>query len=192
MSTGILRVLGVMFAAALLVASCGDDDTTTGQTGGTAVDDTGDGETDGDDTASDAPLQEADTDLGPTLVDADGFTLYGFTPDEGGTPTCTDSCAELWPPLTVDSEELPEGLDSSVFSVVEHPSGDFQLAAGGWPLYLYAPDSAPGDVTGQGVGGNWFAVAPDGTLIQGPEDDGARSGSGGTDSDETDSNGLGY
>ena len=38
--------------------------------------------------------------------------------------------------------------------------------AGDWPLYRFAGDQAPGDVNGQGSGGVWFAMAPDGTLIE--------------------------
>lgn len=179
MSTRILRFLGIVFAAALLVAACGDDDTTTADTGGALTedgestrDDDGDAPDDGDvdgEAAGEAgaePVQESETSLGTVLVDAEGLTLYGFTPDEGGTPTCTDACAETWPPLFTDSSDLPESLDPSVFSVVEHPSGEPQLAAGGWPLYYYAADAEPGDVNGQGVGDKWFAVTPDGSLLQ--------------------------
>ena len=53
----------------------------------------------------------------------------------------------------------------AVFSIVEHPSG-FQVKAGDWPLYTFAGDSAPGDTNGQGSGGIWFVVAPDGSLIE--------------------------
>jgi len=77
-----------------------------------------------------------------------------------------DEDPDTWPPLFADSSDLPESLDPSVFSVAEHPSGEPQLAVGGWPLYHYAADAEPGDVNGQGVGGNWFAVAPDGSLIR--------------------------
>lgn len=189
MSTRILRILGIMFATALFVAACGDDDTTTAETGGASTEDgesTGDDDgdaTDDEEVAGEAgaePVQESESSLGTILVDAEGLTLYGFTPDEGGTPTCTDACADTWPPLFTDSSDLPGDLDPSVFSVVEHPSGEPQLAAGGWPLYYYAADAEPGDVNGQGVGGNWFAVAPDGSLIT--ESDGAE---GDTDDTET-------
>ncbi|MDZ7674747.1 MAG: hypothetical protein U5K30_06750 [Acidimicrobiales bacterium] len=185
MPTRTMRVLGVVFAAVLLVAACGDDDTTA-ETGGSATDDGTTERTDDESetNASDAPVQEAETSLGPTLVDAEGLTLYGFTPDEGGTPTCTDACAGTWPPLFVDSAELPEGLDPALYSVVEHPSGEFQLAAGGWPLYYYAADASAGDVNGQGVGGNWFAVAPDGTLIEGSGADGGSSGNDEAEADD--------
>ena len=41
------------------------------------------------------------------------------------------------------------------------------LKIGDWPLYTFAGDAAPGDVNGQGVGEVWYAVAPDGTLVEG-------------------------
>ena len=41
-----------------------------------------------------------------------------------------------------------------------------QLKVGKWPVYLYAGDGAPGDVNGQGSGGTWFVLAPNGSLIK--------------------------
>ena len=113
-----------------------------------------------------APASVASTDLGDVLVDADGLTLYGFTKDEDGSPTCEGDCADAWPPLLVDGEELPEGLDPEVFSVVERPDGSLQLKAGKWPLYRFAGDSEPGDTNGQGSGGVWFVVDPHGGLLK--------------------------
>ena len=84
------------------------------------------------------------------LVDDGGLTLYGFTKDADGHPTCEGDCAEAWPPLLVDGPELPAGLDPAVFSVVERPDGGFQLKAGKWPLYRFAGDAAPGETNGQG------------------------------------------
>lgn len=104
------------------------------------------------------------------LTDPAGLSLYGFTPDADGAPTCVDDCARAWPPFTVDGDALPESLDASVFSVVTHPDGSSQLAAGGWPLYYFAGDAAPGDVNGQGSGGNWFLASPDGSLLGVPAD----------------------
>ena len=46
----------------------------------------------------------AETSLGTVLVDANGRTLYAFTPDTDGEPTCVDSCADAWPPALVDGE----------------------------------------------------------------------------------------
>jgi predicted lipoprotein with Yx(FWY)xxD motif len=114
-----------------------------------------------------APVTVAKTALGDILVDAKGFTLYAFTNDSNGTSTCTGGCAQAWPPATVASEDLPAGLDPKVFSVVEGPDETYQLKAGSWPLYTYAGDQAAGDVNGEGSGGKWFVVAPDGSLIKG-------------------------
>ena len=100
------------------------------------------------------------------LVDGVGLTLYGFTKDADGTPTCEGGCAEAWPPVIVDSDELPAGLDPAVFSVVERPDGTFQLKAGKWPLYRFAGDAAPGETNGQGSGDVWFVVDPAGGLIK--------------------------
>jgi predicted lipoprotein with Yx(FWY)xxD motif len=112
------------------------------------------------------PVSVAPTAIGDALVDADGLTLYGFTNDSDGAPTCEADCADAWPPLLVDGEELPAGLDPAVFSVVSRGDGSHQLKAGAWPLYRFAGDAGPGDINGQGSGGVWFAVDPTGGLIK--------------------------
>jgi predicted lipoprotein with Yx(FWY)xxD motif len=117
--------------------------------------------------AAPASVFVGESPLGIALTDADGFTLYGFTNDGDGHPTCNDGCAEAWPPLLVDGEALPEGLDSSVFSVVSRDDGSHQLKAGTWPLYRFAGDEEPGQTNGQGSGDVWFVVNPDGTLKKG-------------------------
>ena len=43
-----------------------------------------------------------------------------------------------------------------------------QVTIDGWPLYFFANDAAPGDHNGQGVGGVWFVVGPDGAPIESP------------------------
>ena len=111
-----------------------------------------------------APASVASSELGDIMVDESGMTLYGFTKDADGSPTCQGACADAWPPSLVDSAELPAGLDPAVFTVVERPDGRFQLKAGKWPLYRFAGDAAPGDTNGQGSGGVWFVVDPAGGL----------------------------
>jgi predicted lipoprotein with Yx(FWY)xxD motif len=113
-----------------------------------------------------APVATGKTGLGQALVTADGLTLYGLTKDSDGTPTCVDKCAQAWPPLIVDGDQLPAGLDAKLFSVVARPDGTHQLKAGKWPLYRFAGDDAPGATNGQGSGTVWFVVAPDGKLIK--------------------------
>jgi predicted lipoprotein with Yx(FWY)xxD motif len=92
------------------------------------------------------------------------MTIYGFTNDSGGTSTCDDGCAEAWPPVLIDGETLPAGLDADVFSVIERSDETYQLKAGDWPLYTFSGDSAPGDTNGQGTGGVWFVATADGQL----------------------------
>ncbi len=117
-----------------------------------------------------AVVATGSTELGEVLIDGDGLTLYGFLNDrDAGGPSCNDACADAWPPVVVDGTELPAGLDPEVFSLMPRDDGSMQLAAGIWPLYLFAGDAAPGDVNGQGSGDVWFAVAPDGKLVGAPE-----------------------
>ncbi len=114
-----------------------------------------------------APIAVADTELGAVLTDTDGMTLYLFTPDEAGAPTCAGKCAAAWPPVLVDGAvTAPEGIDPSLLSTVEHPDGGEQLKVGKWPLYRFGGDTAPGDANGQGSGGSWFVVGPDGKAIK--------------------------
>lgn len=127
----------------------------------------GDQDDAGGDPSAGASVQVAETSLGEVLVDGDGLTLYAFTQDGDGVPTCTGDCATTWPALLVEGEPtIHDPLDPATFSTVDGAEGGTQLKAGAWPLYRFSGDSAPGDVNGQGSGGVWFAVAPDGTLIE--------------------------
>lgn len=102
------------------------------------------------------------------MLTSGGLTLYLFTPDEGGTPTCVDACAAVWPPLIGDAAAAGTGIDPAAVTVVERPDGSTQLAYAGWPLYFYAEDQEPGDVVGQGVGDVWFVLGADGEPIGSP------------------------
>ena len=105
--------------------------------------------------------------FGAALVAADRRTLYGFTADADGIPTCVDNCANAWPALPADAGAVAgSGLDQNLLTVVDRPDGGQQLKYGKWPLYFYAGDGAPGDTLGQGIGDSWFLVAADGTLIK--------------------------
>lgn len=108
----------------------------------------------------------ASTTIGDALVDEAGLTLYGFLNDTDGVPTCEGACADAWPPVIVESADLPADLDPAVFSVSERPDGTFQLSAGVWPLYRFAGDAAAGDINGQGSGDVWFVATPEGGLIK--------------------------
>ncbi|HEY5879483.1 MAG TPA: hypothetical protein VIU11_11260 [Nakamurella sp.] len=106
--------------------------------------------------------------FGSILVGEDGRTLYAFTKDVDGQSTCFDACAAAWPAVTVaDGFTPPTGVDPALVSTVARPDGSQQLKVGKWPLYYYAGDGAPGETNGQGVGGVWYVVKADGTLIKG-------------------------
>jgi predicted lipoprotein with Yx(FWY)xxD motif len=114
-------------------------------------------------------LKVADSDLGQIITDGAGMTLYGFTPDEPGTPTCYDDCAIAWPPLLADdpaSVTVGAGLDASKLSTVDRTDGGKQLKYGTWTLYYFANDAAAGDTNGQGLNEVWYVIAPSGDLIK--------------------------
>jgi predicted lipoprotein with Yx(FWY)xxD motif len=97
------------------------------------------------------------------LTDAKGMTLYYYAPDKGGKVTCTGGCAAAWPPLMLPAgttKPTATGLTGTL-GTVSSPTGGMQVTYNGWPLYGWIKDKAPGDTTGQGVGGNWFVVTPD-------------------------------
>jgi predicted lipoprotein with Yx(FWY)xxD motif len=116
------------------------------------------------------------TDHGEYLADSQGMALYMFEADTQGTgdaaaeSACYGGCAEAWPPLLLtDGEPTIEGGDPSLLGTTTRTDGAVQVTYGGWPLYTYARDQAPGDTTGQGVdagGGLWWLVAPSGEVIR--------------------------
>jgi len=147
-------------AAAFGLGACGYDNGGGAAASGTTPSAPADGSA-----AAGTIVATGQTGLGEVITDANGLTLYGLTDDTDGVPTCNGGCAEAWPPLLVAGPDLPAGLDPNIYSVVPRDDGTFQLRAGVWPLYTFAGDAAPGDTNGQGSGGVWFAVAPDGSLI---------------------------
>jgi len=99
---------------------------------------------------------------GTVLVNAQGHTLYRFTPEAHGAISCTSGCTGTWMPVTVPSGQQvqPQGSLSGTFTLVTRPEGTRQAAYNGWPLYAFAGDSAGGTANGQGIAGKWFAVTP--------------------------------
>ena len=88
-----------------------------------------------------APVKVATVEGAALLTDANDMTLYTFDNDSDGV---------------VDAGmALPEG-----FALTERKDGASQVTFNGEPLYLWAGDSAPGDMTGDGVGGVWHVARP--------------------------------
>lgn len=113
-----------------------------------------------------AEIKVADSKLGKILTDGKGMTLYIFTKDTPNTSTCYDACAKNWPPLLSDAKPtLGDGVDGALIGTTQRKEGTSQVTYNGMPLYYWANDKAAGDTTGQGVGGVWWVIAPDGKAI---------------------------
>jgi predicted lipoprotein with Yx(FWY)xxD motif len=113
-----------------------------------------------------ATITVAKTSLGNVLADAQGRTLYAFTKDVDGTPTCTDACAKAWPPATVSGDASAAPGITAAVTVIDAPGGGKMMKVGKWPVYRFAGDAAPGDTNGQGSGGSWFVIGADGKLVK--------------------------
>ena len=169
----------VVLLCALVVAACGGR--------GDASSDGGSGSA--GEVATPAPNPDpaesvavGETALGRTLTDQEGRTLYGFTKDEGGKSSCYDDCAVTWPAFTVRGKVMAgAGVEVDWLATAERRDGTIQVTYKGMPLYHFSGDQQPGDTNGQGVGGVWFAVTPDGGLVGasgGASDGGGQSGGG--------------
>ncbi len=121
--------------------------------------------------------------LGPILVDAQGRTLYLFQKDTGGKSSCSGSCASIWPPdITTGSPKAGSGVSASKLGAVKRSDGTMQVTYAGHPLYTYTADTAPGQVTGNGIntfGGVWNAVQPNGSIAPAGNSSAPSSSSGG-------------
>ena len=88
------------------------------------------------------------------LATPDGLSVYWYSEDPLEKATCTDACAEQWPPLLAGSGD--RAFES--FSVFAREDGQLQWAYEGKPLYRSAKDTGPGQANGQGIDGAWFVV----------------------------------
>src|SRR5688572_16766771 len=103
--------------------------------------------------------------MGMVVQDSDGRTLYRFdkdTPKPEGKSNCNGQCALTWPPMLSDTIPQVEGVDAKLVSLITRADGKKQVAIDGWALYTYSQDPKPGAWKGQGVGGTWFVIQPDG------------------------------
>jgi predicted lipoprotein with Yx(FWY)xxD motif len=154
-------------AAAIALAACGSSGSGngygTGSGGGAAPAAT---TAQGGGSATTAALSTTSSgSLGTIVTDSKNRTVYLYTKDtpNSGTSTCTATCATNWPPVAAGSgTPTVNGINQSLVGSITRPDGTKQLTLAGWPLYEFAADTAPGDATGQGKGGIWFAVTPTG------------------------------
>ena len=148
-------------AATLALAGCGSSNDTTAAAGNTGS------------SGSPAPsapaspsagLSTGSSALGTIVVDTAGRAVYMYDADKQGATSsvCTGGCASAWP--AVPAGAVAAGVTGEVGSITG-VDGKPQATLDGWPLYYYVKDSAAGDVTGQGVGGVWWALSPAGAKI---------------------------
>ncbi|MGP1665524.1 MAG: COG4315 family predicted lipoprotein [Rhodanobacter sp.] len=89
------------------------------------------------------------------LADDSGHTLYRYDPDgRSGISHCSNACAAVWPPYLADRA----AKTGAGFSLTPRSDGRFQWVYQGYPLYLFAGDSKPGDSDGDGVNGSWHVL----------------------------------
>jgi predicted lipoprotein with Yx(FWY)xxD motif len=155
-------MIALLASLLLLAAACGSDSDDSSSSATTASGAESSSTTTG---ASASTLSIADTSLGPVLVDGEGLTLYLFTPDTGTESTCYDACASAWPSLEGPAA-AGDGIDAGELATTTRTDGSVQVTYFGHPLYYYAGDGAPGDVSGQNVGGNWFVVDAAGDAVK--------------------------
>ena len=93
------------------------------------------------------------------MTGRNGMTLYTFDKDATGSgkSVCNGPCAINWPPLAASSTDRSGGD----WTVITRDDGSKQWAWHGKPLYFWAKDQKPGDVTGDGFNKVWRAVRPD-------------------------------
>lgn len=101
-------------------------------------------------------VKTVETAKGKVLAGEKGMTLYTFKKDTKGVSNCYDQCAKNWPPFMAASDAKADGA----YSLVERKDGTKQWAKDGMPLYYWVKDTKEGDITGDGVGGNWELAKP--------------------------------
>ncbi|HVK92531.1 MAG TPA: hypothetical protein VM468_14220 [Mycoplana sp.] len=103
-----------------------------------------------------APVKTVKTEKGDVLAGENGMTLYTYKDDSKGMSTCNDQCAVNWPPFKADANAMADGA----YTVIDRKDGTKQWAKDGMPLYHFIKDKKEGDVTGDGVKGEWDAARP--------------------------------
>jgi predicted lipoprotein with Yx(FWY)xxD motif len=96
------------------------------------------------------------------LTNAQGLTLYYFTPDTATTSACTAGCASAWPALVFSGSGAPTASSSlpGKLTVAATAPGRQQVEYNGHPLYTFSGDSGPGQTNGENIQGKWFVATP--------------------------------
>ncbi|WP_329222899.1 SCO0930 family lipoprotein [Streptomyces sp. NBC_01485] len=112
-----------------------------------------------------------DPKLGDIVVDKNGMTVYRFLKDKAWpkpVSNCNGACLEKWPVVAPVEANDTEGVQKKGLMSFTRGDGVKQQTVNCSPIYTFTGDKAAGDTNGQGVGGTWYAVAPDGKLVGAP------------------------
>ncbi|WP_051218356.1 COG4315 family predicted lipoprotein [Nocardioides insulae] len=157
----------VIALVAFGLSACGSEEDTPSTTASETQDGSPTADSSGD---AQAALMLADSAVGEIVVDGEGRAVYQYDADRQGATTsaCTGDCAQQWPAVpagTAGPADLPAPGVTGRLGTITGVDNVSQLTLDGWPLYYYAGDEEPGDVSGQGVGGVWWLLASDGTPV---------------------------
>jgi predicted lipoprotein with Yx(FWY)xxD motif len=95
---------------------------------------------------------------GWVLAEASGFVVYTYGGDiKGGSPTCTGSCAALWPAVTGLPQAGPADTLPGTLGTVTMSNGGKQITYNGYPLYTLKGAGAL-STKGNGMEGKWHVV----------------------------------
>jgi predicted lipoprotein with Yx(FWY)xxD motif len=119
-----------------------------------------------------AMVKASRSSLGMILTNGKGRAVYLFEKDVGTTSSCYGACATAWPPLLTSGHPVAgSGVTAALFGTVRRTNGALQVTYGGHPLYYFASDQQPGDISGEGTqafGGGWDLVSPAGKKVEKP------------------------
>jgi predicted lipoprotein with Yx(FWY)xxD motif len=96
--------------------------------------------------------------LGWVLAEANGNVVYTYKGDtKGGSPTCTGSCASIWPAVTGLPMAGPADTLPGTLGTIAMANGGKQITYNGLPLYTFKGAKAL-STKGEGVGGQWHVI----------------------------------
>ena len=95
------------------------------------------------------------------LTNVQGKTLYYSTADSATQPTCSSSCAQMWPPLLFTGSGVPTSSTPLAGKLsVQMDANGSHVEYNDHPLYTFSKDTAPGQSNGEGLFGMWFVATP--------------------------------
>ena len=96
--------------------------------------------------------------IGFVLALANGQVVYTNAKDtKGGAPTCTGTCASLWPPVTGNPVASSATKGLATLGTVSDANGAKQITYNGMPLYTYKGAKAL-STSGNGMDDMWHVI----------------------------------